>query len=408
MENRRRQVKMARPASIRMVMALCALMCLGTAATAGPFSPIKVINDRVITQFEFDQRLLFMQILRQPGDLEKLAMDSLVDDRLRMSAADQFDIKLSAEQIKAGMEEFAARANLTAEKFLEAIAQVGIEPQTFRDFVESGLVWREIIRGKYSPTISISELAIDRALANFTPMVAIQVRLAEIVVPALGAERGNALVLARRLKQEVRAGADFAALARANSSGPSAGSGGGLDWQRLSEMKPDAAVAVRALPPGGVSEPVVLDDRVILYQMQEQKQDLTTAPSAIVVDYAEYLLPDDAVAIARVRGTVDSCNDLYGLAKAQPADMLTRQTLPQSQLPRDVAAALSTLDAGESSTALSRGGWRVFLMLCRRGAPEAEQPTRDEVKLQLTNQKLGTLAEIYLEELRSEAIIREP
>ena len=47
-------------------------------------------------------------------------------------------------------------------------------------------------------------------------------------------------------------------------------------------------------------------------------------------------------------------------------------------------------------------------MLCRRGAALAEQPTRDEVRLQLTNQQLGTMAEIYLEELRSEAIIVTP
>jgi hypothetical protein len=35
-------------------------------------------------------------------------------------------------------------------------------------------------------------------------------------------------------------------------------------------------------------------------------------------------------------------------------------------------------------------------------------PSRDEVKLQLTNQQLGTQSEIFLEELRSEAIIRTP
>lgn len=399
---------MARPASIRMIMALVALLGVGTLAEAGPFSPIKVVNDRVITQFEYDQRLLFMQLLRQPGDIETMAMDTLVDDRLRMGAADQFGVKMSADQVKAGMEEFAGRANLTAEKFIEIIGQAGVQPQTFRDFVESGLVWREIIRGKYGPAISISDVAVDRALANFTPMVAIQVRLSEIVIPATGAGRGPALVLARKLKQEIKAGADFAAAARANSAGPSANSGGGLDWLHLSEMKPDAAVAVRALAPGAVSDPVVLDDTVVLYQMQEQKQELTAPPSTVMVDYAEFLVANDAAAVAKVRSNVDSCNDLYGQAEGLPADRLLRKTVPQNQLSKDVAGALAALDPGESSATGTRGGWRVFLMLCSRAAPASEQPSRDEVRLQLTNQQLGTLAEIYLEELRSEAIIREP
>lgn len=399
---------MARPAAFRMITALLALAWLGSAAVAGPFSPIKRVNDQVITQFEYDQRLLFMRILRQPGDLEKLAMDTLVDDRLRMSAAKQFGLAMTPEQVTAGMEEFAGRANLTAEKFVEIVGQAGIEAETFRDFVEAGLVWREIIRGKYGPGVSISEPQIDRALAGMQPMVAISVRLAEINIPATGAARGEALVMARRLKQELRAGADFASLARANSKGPTAGRGGVLEWMKLSELKPDAAVAVRGLTAGGVSDPVVLDDRVVIYQMQEQKQELTSEKPAIVVDYAEYLVPDDGKSAAVVRAKVDTCDDLYGVAKGQPAEMLTRQTLPLGQIPANIAAALALLDAGESSTATTRGGWRVFLMLCRRGAALAEQPTRDEVRLQLTNQQLGTMAEIYLEELRSEAIIVTP
>ncbi len=397
---------MVRPVAFRMVLALSVLTGLAAPLAAGPFSPIKFVNDQAITQFEYEQRLLFMTMLRQPGDLEKLAMDTLVDDRLRMSAAKQYEVKLSPDQIRAGMEEFAARANLTADKFIEIVGEAGVQPQTFRDFVESGLVWRELVRAKYSTAISISEKQIDNAMNSVTPMVSIQVRLSEIVLPATGAGRDAALVAAQSLRLHLRAGEDFATLARANSKGPTAGSGGALDWMKLSQMKPDAAVAVRALQPGQVSDPVILDDTVVIYQMQEQKQE-PTVPGVTVVDYAEFLVPDDG-SVGAIRASVDTCNDLYGLAKGLPAERLIRQTLPQSQLPRDVSGALAALDVGESSTAMTRGGWRVFLMLCRRGPAETDLPSRDEVKLQLTNQQLGTQSEIFLEELRSEAIIRTP
>ena len=381
---------------------------MAPALLASPFSPIKIVNDRVITQYEYDQRLLFLQILRQPGDLEAEAIKGLIDDRLRMGAADQFGIKLPAEAVKAGMEEFAGRANLTAEKFIEVVGKDGIEAQSFRDFVEAGLVWREIVRGKYGGTIQISDAAVDRALAAQKPLAAIKVRLAEISIPAVGAGRGQALALARKLKQEIIAGADFAAAARSNSTGPTAGRGGTLDWLRLAELDPDAALAVRGLAPGQISVPVLLDDRAVIYQMIEQGTDEAGAAPATVVDYAQFLIADGADTAAKVRATVDSCDDLYTLARGLPADRLLRQTVLQTQLPADVAGALANLDAGESSTALKRGGFRVFLMLCRRGAAETEQPTRDEVRLQLVNQRLGSLAEIYLEELRSDAIIREP
>ncbi len=399
---------MVRPANFTMVLALMALMGFGAAVSAGPFTPIKIVNDQAITQFEFEQRLLFMQILRQPGDLEKAAMDTLVDDRLRMSAAKQFGVKMSPDQLKAGMEEFAARANLTSEKFVEIIGQAGIQPETYRDFVESGLVWREIIRGKFASTVSISDTQIDRALANGRPMVALQVKLSEIVILAVGAGRTAALQKADHLRLLLRGGEDFASLARQNSSAASAGRGGSLDWMLLTELKPDAAKAVRSLAPGQVSAPVVLDDQVVIYKLQEQKQEMTKPSGGVVVDYAAFLVPDDGASAAKVRAKVDTCNDLYAVAKGLAADRLIRETLPQGQLPRDIAGALSVLDAGESSTAVARGGWRVFLMLCRRGPPENEMPSRDEVRLQLTNQVLGAQADIYLEELRSEAMIRTP
>ncbi|MFC3180274.1 peptidylprolyl isomerase [Cypionkella sinensis] len=399
---------MVRPAGITMVLALMALVGFGAAAKAGPFTPVKIVNDQVITQFELDQRKLFMQILRQPGDLDKAAMDTLVDDRLRMSAAKQFGVKISPEKLKAGMEEFSARANLTADQFIQAIGEAGVQPESFRDFVEAGLVWREIIRGKFAPTVSISETQIDRALANGRPMVALKVRLSEIVIPAVGAGRTAALQKADHLRLLLRGGEDFASLARQNSSGPSASRGGALDWMLLTALKPDAAKAVRSLSAGQVSAPVVLDDSVVIYQMQEQKQEMLEPTSAIVVDYAAILLPDDGVSAAKVRAKVDTCNDLYAQAKGLPADRLIRETVPQAQVPRDLAGPLALLDAGESSTTVTRGGWRVFLMLCRRGPAENTMPSRDEVKIQLTNQILGAQADIYLEELRTEAMIRTP
>lgn len=376
-------------------------------ALAGPFSAVKIVNNRSITQFEYDQRIKFMTLLNQPGDLAQLAMETLIDDRLRQSAADQFGIKASAADIQSGMDEFAARANLDATQFQQILSEAGIAPQTFRDFVETGVTWREVVRSKYAPRISISEAAIDRVMAGFAPTTSLMLRLKVIEIPALGETREAGLKTAQGLLLQLKAGVDFATLARENSKGATAAKGGDLDWVKLSDLPEDAALAVRSLPAGGISALVVLNDKVMIYQVEEQKQEVLT-PKTQVVDYAELLVADDSAALANVRAKVGTCNDLYALAKGLPEDRLTRQTLPLGQVPRDVAAKLALLDAGESSTDLTRNGYRVFLMLCRRGPAESELPTRDEIKLQLVNQQLGAQAQIYLEELRSEAILRTP
>ena len=77
-------------------------------------------------------------------------------------------------------------------------------------------------------------------------------------------------------------------------------------------------------------------------------------------------------------------------------------------MPGDVGLELARLDAGESSIALTRSGFRRLIMLCSREVTREEPISRDQVREAVINQKLEGLAEGYLEELRAAAFIREP
>jgi parvulin-like peptidyl-prolyl isomerase len=62
-------------------------------------------------------------------------------------------------------------------------------------------------------------------------------------------------------------GADFAAIARESSDGAEAASGGDLGWRLVAGLPAEAASAIAALQPGGISEPVALDDGYHVYQL---------------------------------------------------------------------------------------------------------------------------------------------
>lgn len=384
---------------------------LGAAqAGANPFDAVVAVNDRVITQYELDQRLLFLQILRQPGDLPAMARSSLIEDRLRMFAAEDAGIKATPDQVMAGMTEFAGRANLSAEEFVKLTGEMGLDAESFRDFVEAGIVWREVVRQKYAGTVTITGAEIDRAIANFQPTGAVKLQLSEIVLPGSGDDLSGALALARRLQAQIVTEADFAALARANSAGPSAGAGGRLGWQRLSELPAPARDALERLAPGSMSRPVSLEDKVVIYWLGERGEDPLGKAEGTWLDYAQFLVPEGAgteAELAAVRARVDTCDDLYTVAKGLPADRLIRESQSEAAVGGDIGAALATLDAGEAATRISRGGWRVFLMLCSRGPAPDLVPNREVIREQLQNQRLASLADIYLEKLRSEAIITE-
>ena len=109
-----------------------------------------------------------------------------------------------------------------------------------------------------------------------------------------------------------------------------------------------------------------------------------------------------AAEAARIRAEVDTCDDLYGLAKGLPEDHLLREVLPVEEVPTEIALELAKLDEGESSTALGEG---VFLMLCGRTSALSEDVSREQIRSQLSNQRLASYADSYLAELRAEAHI---
>jgi peptidyl-prolyl cis-trans isomerase SurA len=399
---------MIRPVALMFALATTVLSAAPMQAQ-NLFAPRVYVNDRAITEFEVQQRVQMLRLFRTPGDLEKESLKALIEDRLRMSAAKSLKIVATPDQIKGGMEEFAARANLTAEQFIAALAQSGVSSETFRDFVEAGLVWREVVRKTYVGKVTVSDAEIDRALAKGDATAGLRVLISELVIPAPDGQEQAALARANQIRSQITSEGSFAAAARRNSAASTAGSGGRLDWMPLANLPAAIAPVVLGLAPGQVSQPVVMGGAVGLFQLRAIEKTSGAGTSAVNVDYALYSLPaaTGAAEAAAIRAKVDTCNDLYAIAKGKPAERLIRETKPAAALPANIGRALAALDPNESVDFPS-GAAHVFLMLCARNPVQEAGPTRDQVREQLLNERLGGKAQSLLEELRFNAIIREP
>ncbi len=416
--------------------ALSLLSAAPAAAQSSPFAPRLIINEQVVSYYELEQRILFLRLLRSPGDLEKLALDALIEDRLRLQQAEKLEIEVTPEEVLQGMDEFAARANLTSEQFIAAIAEGGVEPETFRDFVEAGLVWRQVVRARFGAQANVTETDVDRAITNEGKIEGVQVLLSELIIPAPEGREEDALALARELSDSISGEDAFARAARQYSAAPSKGRGGRMDWLPLANVPSAIGPFVLGLAPGETSDPVPIPGAVALFQLRGIIEESTETPAATQVEYAQLFLPNDGgfeAEAARIRARADTCNDLYGVVPDATAEQLQRATATMTEIPADIGLELARLDAGESSTAITRGDTRVFLMLCLRQpvpelpdeievtaadpgdaeqdggeAPPAAGPDRDAIRTRLINQKLAGLADNYLADLRANAIIREP
>ena len=390
---------------LRNVLAAGALMLVMSPAPAmaqaDGFAAAAQVNGRVISQYELRQRVLMMSVFRQPGDIPALAMTSLIDDALRRDAAKKLEVTVSPDEVKGGMTEFAARANLPVEKFLEELAKGGVQPETLRDFVEAGLLWRGVVRAKFAGSTRISDAEIDRAIgAGAGSGGELRVLLSEIVLPTGGAV--DAMALAQRIKLTATTPQEFAMAAQDYSKAPSARAGGQLGWIAVSALPAQIAPRILALKVGEVTEPIVVTGAVQLFLLRDLSQGEGEAKGAAQVDYARFTAPAGSD-LAALRATLDTCDDVYDLGRGLPSEAVQRATVPEAALPGDLRAALANLDPGEAAILPASNA---LVMLCSRQPGSEVDPSRDDISTNLLNNKLGLLAFAYLEELRSNAIIK--
>ena len=391
-----------------------AMFLPGAAMAQGMFAPAIIVNDKVITGYELGQRALMLKTLRAPGDPEQVAREQLINDRLRMQAAQEAGIVPTQQDVQDGMDEFASRANMDRAQFLRALASDGIAEQTFRDFVAAGVAWRGVVQQRFSGRANVTEAEVDRALSNAGGGAGgVRVLLSEIIMPMSGSDEAAVRARAARIA-EIDSLSAFSAQARQYSASASRGAGGRLPWRDLNELPAPLRPIILGLRPGEVSDPLPLQGAIALFQLRDIEEVGYEAPEVAALDYAIYAMPggrgEKALARARVlKARVDLCDDLYGAAKGQPEGVLERVVLPPAQIPTDIAFELSKLDPGEVSTALTRadGQTLVFLMLCGRTNTVVEGADREGVTVGLRNQRMGALADGYLAQLRANARIIE-
>lgn len=389
------------------VFAVLAGLWLPTIAAAqGTFSPVITVNDKAITGYELDQRIRLLTLFRTPGDLDEVAREQLIDDRLKQQTLERVGATLVGDALEQELTSFAARANLELDQFLAVLNQNGIERSTLEEFVQVGVLWRDYIRRRYGSQAEITDAEVDRAFGQLgNNAQGIEVLLSEIIIPAPPPQAAQALARAERISRLTSTGA-FSAEARAVSALPSRNNGGRLGWLPISNYPPQLRSVILALDVGEVTAPIQIPNGVALFQMRGIREVATGQPTPTAIEYAAYYVASAREAQA-VAERVDTCDDLYGEAKGQPAEVLERDTLPLSEIPQDVALELARLDAGEVSTSLARsdGSTSVVLMLCNRQFGEGQPADRDQIRNQLRSQRLAGFADGLIADLRAAAQI---
>ena len=367
------------------------------------FDSVISVDRAAITKYELDQRIRFFELLKPSNNVEDEARNSLIEDRLKIAAARRADIQLTPEALMAAMSDFAKNSNNNLNQLLDDLAQDGVDEQTFRDYVEAGITWRQLVRGRFASRANPTEAEIDRALASAGAQGGIQVLLTEIVLPAPPDQMAAARKIANRLTR-IESTNIFSEQAQLLSVAKSRANGGKLEWTNLNDLPAGLRPIISGLRPGQITKPLEITNAIVLFQLLDIAETAFQLPKISAIEYAQLAGPESAVVSVSTRA--DTCDDLYGLVKTDAALTLTIQSHPQDQITQAIALRLNGLDKNEQSIRpTTEPNQADMIMLCARIYSIVEDVSRSQVAGNLRSAHLTSLADGYLAELRSNSDI---
>jgi peptidyl-prolyl cis-trans isomerase C len=212
-------------------------------------------------------------------------LDQLIDQRLLELEAATRNIKATDAEITAGIDEMKKQAP-SAEAFAKALASRKLTEADLRAEARQRLSVDKLLTTEIEPKAAVTEADI----ADFykkNPQFFMQpeaVRASHILLKADTPEaKVAAKAKAEDLLKQIRAGADFAALAKQHSNDGSAASGGDLGFFPRGQMVKPFEDAAFALKPGEVSNVVESEFGYHIIKSGEHR-DARTVPLAEVSD----------------------------------------------------------------------------------------------------------------------------
>ena len=367
------------------------------------FVPAIQVDDMIITEYEIDQRSLFFELLKFPGNHKKEAEKSLIDDRLKIRASKKFNVEENSNALNFEMEMFAKRANLTVDQFAKRLEKAGVDRKTWENYMKVPILWFETVNRKFAAEISSSMQNNDiKNKSNFKSEI--QVLLTEIIIPVQSGfeEEANQTVETLRKIKSVK---KFSEAAFTYSVAPTRNVGGKVKWQSLSTLPSILKPLIAGLSIGEISAPLPVAGGLAIFQLRDLRESNKQEASKFV-EYVEFKFKKNPKINDLIISNVMICDDLYSLLKSVEKAELKRKTVKENSLSKGLKKVLPNLDKNEFIFQKDHNFTSKLIMVC--GRSEKENLSKNDVNKisrSLANKRLISLANSFLENLRQEARI---
>ena len=194
--------------------------------------------------------------------------ERLIIEELQLQMGRQAGIRVGDGELNQAFENIAQSNGLSLERFIETLEAEGESYEELRSQVRKEMIIQRVQRGKVGREVDITEQELDGFLATEGAVKELSPELFVRQILVSDQNKANSLLM------DIENGADFANLAKENSTSSNASSGGEMGWRNLADLPSLFADALKNKKKGYISPPLKGGSGYFILKLEDKRGDL--------------------------------------------------------------------------------------------------------------------------------------
>ncbi|MBI5752655.1 MAG: peptidylprolyl isomerase [Hydrogenophilales bacterium] len=393
---------------------------------------VAVVNNDVITQFEFNERLRVVQrqlegqgIKLPPREvLEKQLLERVINEKVQLQFAAETGIRVDDAMLDRAIGRIAEGNRMSLDGFRQALEKDGMSFTKFREDIRNEIILSRVKEREADNRVTVTESEVEHFFASQAAAQGSDTEfnvghiLIQVPEQASPEQIQTRKARAEQALNELKKGADFAQVSASFSDAPNALQGGELGWRSASRLPQLFSDALNALQPGQTSGLLRSPNGFHLLKLIDKRG--RDVPLVVTQTHARHILiktseliseADAKRRLTELKERLDNGAGFAELARLQSEDgsaakggdlgwLSPGDTVPEFEKAMDALAANTV-----SEPIRSPFGWHLIQVLERRREDVTQEKQKLKARLEIRERKADEAYQEFVRQLRDRAYV---